>query len=477
MSKKKKFANGILLHGIADKGNAVGRTQEGEIIFVEGAVPGDVVDVMLLRKKKGVAFGVVTNIVKPSPHRIDPFCQHFDECGGCKWQNLDYSIQCQQKTTIVTDSMVRIGRLDPSLVLPIAAAFDQKYYRNKLEFSFSNRRWYTQEEIIDRGELESEPALGFHVSGAFDKILDIKECFLQNDLSNEIRNFVRDFCLENQLSFFNPKEQNGFMRNLIVRNTRHGDWMVIVIVNRKDDKKLKRLLEAMMTSLPFITSLYYVVNTKRNDFILDLDFHLYYGKEFMIENLGPVKYKIGPKSFFQTNPQQAETLFQIVTDFASFKGDENVYDLYTGLGSIALFIASKVKSVTGIEEIPDAIEDAKLNAEFNQITNCTFYAGDVKDILEPSFIEQHGKPDVVITDPPRAGMHQSVIDTLLLLEAPKIIYVSCNPATQARDLGLLKEKYQVGKMRPVDMFPHTHHIENVALLTLRTNEFPLLPER
>ncbi|MCB0645199.1 MAG: 23S rRNA (uracil(1939)-C(5))-methyltransferase RlmD [Saprospiraceae bacterium] len=467
-NKIKKVAN-IEITGIADQGLSVGRTSEGEVIFVEGAVPGDLVDVIIYKKKKRYKIGRVETFLKLSPHRQDAFCSHFEECGGCKWQHLSYEEQLRHKFVTVSDAMRRIGKIENLDIEPVLGSKDLKYYRNKLEFTFCNQRWYTQEEIDNSGSLEREPGLGFHIAGSFSKILDINECFLQNDLSNDIRNWLKAFCIEHQLSFFNPISQEGFMRTVIIRNTVLGEWMVIVAVTKDDQKKIRLLMKSMVEAFPFITSLYYVVNGKRNDFLLDLDFHLFAGKAFIVEKLGSVSYKIGPKSFFQTNSHQAKALFDTALEFADFKGDENIYDLYTGLGSIALYASSKVKSVVGIEEVAAAIDDAKINAAFNGINNCTFYAGDVKDTLSEEFIANHPRPDVIITDPPRAGMHPDVIDTLLKLEAPKIVYVSCNPSTQARDLLLLSDKYIVTRMRPVDMFPHTHHIENVALLELKSS--------
>ncbi|MBK8636218.1 MAG: 23S rRNA (uracil(1939)-C(5))-methyltransferase RlmD [Saprospiraceae bacterium] len=464
--KAKKVEN-IEITGIADQGMSVGRTPEGEVIFVFGAVPGDIVDVVIYKKRKKTKIAKVEHFKKLSPQRLEPFCKHFTECGGCKWQNLSYEEQLRQKHTTVSDAMKRIGKLANLEIAPVLGSMDQKYYRNKLEFTFSSQRWYTQEEIDNSGELDKEPALGFHIAGSFSKILDIEECYLQNDLSNKIRNYIRSFCIDHQLNFFNTITQEGFMRTMIVRNTQMGEWMLIIAVTRDDQKKIKLLCKSIMEEFPFITSLYYVINGKKNDFLLDLDFHLYEGKPYIVEKLGSVSYKIGPKSFFQTNSIQAKALFDTVVNFADFKGDEHVYDLYTGLGSIALYIAQHVKSVLGIEEIAAAIEDAKINAAFNKIENTAFYAGDVKNLLTPDFIANHPRPDIIITDPPRAGMHADVVETLLQLSAKKIVYVSCNPATQARDLLLLAPKYDVTKMQPVDMFPHTHHIENIALLELR----------
>lgn len=467
MPKPKKTIQQVLLTGIADKGYAVGRDPEGVVAFVEGGVPGDVVDILVLQKKKSFAYGIVSKFHTLSKDRIEPFCRHFDDCGGCKWQNLQYSAQLHHKQKVVEDAMHRLAKIDDAEIRPIKGSDDIKYYRNKLEFSFSNKRWLTQYEIEHSNEIVPEPALGFHRPSSFDKILDIRECFLQNDLHNDIRNFIKTFCIEKQFSFYNARSHEGFMRNIIIRNTNLGEWMLIVVFNRNDEKKIKLLLEAIKEKFSFITSLMYVVNQKVNDTILDQEILCYSGKDHLVEKLGDVKFKIGPKSFFQTNSHQAKLLYDQIVEFADFSMTDNVYDLYTGLGSIALYIAKYVKQVTGIEEVAAAIEDAEANAKFNGIENTIFYAGDVRGILTDEFSLKHGKPDVIITDPPRAGMHKEVVDTLLMMESPKIVYVSCNPATQARDLALLKDKYDVVKMQPVDMFPHTHHVENVALLILK----------
>ena len=465
--RKPRLLENVTITGIADRGKAVGRSPEGEVVFVDGAVPGDVIDALVLRKKKGVAQGIVKATHFLSKERAVPFCKHFDDCGGCKWQNLSYEAQLQHKWTNVHSAITRIAKLDGEIVEPILGSVDQRYYRNKLEFSFCDKRYIPQVEIDSLGDIPQRPALGFHIAGAWDKVLDIDECHLQNDLSNDIRNFIKDFAIQNQLSFYNPRLHQGFMRNIIIRNTTTGDWMVIVVVSKRDQKKIDKLMHALMEQFPFITSLNYVVNDKLNDVIYDLDVVTYYGNAYIIETLKEVKYKIGPKSFFQTNSYQAERLFDTVVEFGEFQNTDNVYDLYTGIGSIALYVAHKVKHVTGIEEVEAAIIDAKENAILNQLANTTFYAGDVKDILTVDFSEQHGSPDVVITDPPRAGMHAEVIETLLQLEAPRIIYISCNPSTQARDLLLLSDKYEVTRVRPVDMFPQTHHIESVALLKFK----------
>jgi len=445
---------------------AVGRTASGEVVFVDGAVPGDVVDVLVLRKKKSVAHGVVKQFNKYSDARIEPKCAHFWDCGGCKWQHLDYQAQAKYKYQTVVDAMTRIGKIQTE-VRPLLQADPIYGYRNKLEYSFSDKRWITLAEAESGAEIVSSPGLGFHRPGSFDKIVDVRQCFLQEDLSNEIRNFVRDFTLEHGYTYYNVKTHEGLMRNMVVRNTTLGEWMLIVVFAKNDQSRIKSLMDALAERFPQITSLQYVVNKKLNDTILDQDILLYKGMPYIQEQLGRVTYKIGPKSFFQTNTKQAVTLFDVVMDFAEFQGHENVYDLYTGLGSIALYMSHRVNRVVGIEEVEPAIIDAEENARHNGIQNARFYAGDVKDILSKEFIEKHGAPDVVVTDPPRAGMHEQVIQTLLSLRAPKIVYVSCNPATQARDLALLSELYVVTKLQPVDMFPHTHHIENVALLVLK----------
>lgn len=465
--RKKRVVEDVEITGIADKGMAVGRTAEGEVLFVTGAVPGDVVDVLVLRKKKKVGHGIVKAFKSKSKDRVVPFCAHFEDCGGCKWQELDYEQQKHHKWLTVYNAMTRLGKLDGALVEPIVGAPSERYYRNKLEYSFSNKSYIPKNHLENDLPFEQKPALGFHVSGAWDKILNIEKCYLQDDRSNDIRNFVRSFCLERDYEFYDPRSHEGFMRNIIIRNTLQGDWMVIVIVSKQENELIMPLLQAIKDEFDFITSLNYVVNGKVNDVIYDLDVINFDGESFIIEQLGDVKYKIGPKSFFQTNSVQANNLFDTVVEMAGLSGEENVYDLYTGIGSIALYIAQNVKNVTGIEEVAAAIDDANENAILNGMHNTTFYAGDVKDILTDDFASKHGKPDLVITDPPRAGMHESVCKTLLKLRAPKIVYVSCNPATQARDLTILGEAYEVTRIKPVDMFPQTHHIENVALLVLK----------
>ena len=456
----------IPITGLADKGRGVGRNEEGVVFFVEDALPGDVIDVRVIKQKEGFVEGIIHAIKTYSEHRVAPFCPHFGICGGCKFQNLDYKTQLHYKEDNVINALKRIGKIEIGEFLPIVAAENNQYYRNKLEYTFSNKRWLEKAEL-DSGVSKYEDVLGFHRPGAFDKIVDIQHCYLQPNPSNKIRNSVKAIALEQGLSFFDLRTQEGFLRNIMLRITTLGETLVIVSFYYEDKAARIKFLDEMLKRVPEISTLLYCINSKANDFILDLDIITYSGNGFVEEKLGPVTFKIGPKSFFQTSTKQAEKLFDKVVEFADLKGDENVYDLYTGLGSIALYIAHKCKQVVGIEEIAAAIEDAKENAERNNIHNAIFYAGDVKDILTTEFAEKHGKPDVLITDPPRAGMHTAVAEMLLQLEAPKIVYVSCNPATQARDLFILSKKYDTIKVQPVDMFPHTHHIENVALLKLR----------
>lgn len=466
-NRKKKVVTDLLITGIADKGRAVGRGEDGQVVFVDGAVPGDIVDVVILRKRSTYLEGVVIHQKFYSEERIEPTCRHFGVCGGCKWQHLSYQNQLKYKHQVVKDSMSRIAKLNSDIVLPIFPCETEFFYRNKLEYSFSSRRWITHEEAATDVDVHKNPALGFHRPGYHEKIVDITECLLQDSKSDDVRNFIKAYTLENDYSYYDVKEHKGLMRNIVVRDSTLGEWMVIVVFGYNDKEKINALMEVVAHNFPFITALMYIVNTKVNDTLYDQNVVVYKGQDFISEKLGKITYRIGPKSFFQTNPKQAVNLFNITAQFADFKKEDNVYDLYTGLGSIALFIADQVKQVVGIEEISAAIDDAKLNASLNKIENAIFYAGDVKDILSTEFAEKHGKPDVVITDPPRAGMHAEVIETLLKLEAPRIVYVSCNPATQARDLSLLGEKYHVVAVQPVDMFPHTHHIESVAKLELK----------
>jgi len=464
--RKPKIVESVRMTEIADKGKAFGK-KDDMAYFVEGAVPGDVVDVLVTRNKKSFKKGRAINFREYSDKRVEPFCPHFDICGGCKWQNLSYEEQIKQKSQIAKNAIERLGKIEIPDFQPILGAEKTQYYRNKMEFSFSNKRWLTEEEVKSGDDFSNRNALGFHRPGAFDKIVQIDHCYLQGGLSNEIRNEVYAFAIENDFTFFNIRNKGGLLRNLMIRTSTLGETMVVVIFYDDDKAKRELLLNHLQEKFPQITALQYIINQKANDTFLDLPIETHYGRDYIYEQLGHLKYKIGAKSFFQTNTEQAFNLYSIVAEFAGLSGNENVYDLYTGTGSIALFLAHKAKHVVGIEEVAPAIDDAIINAANNEVENVTFYVGDVKDILTDEFAVKHGKPDVLITDPPRAGMHQKVVEMLLQLESPRIVYVSCNPATQARDLQLLGEKYQLLKVRPVDMFPHTHHIENVALLELK----------
>lgn len=467
MSRKKKIVENVVLTGIADRGKAVGRDADGIVYFVPDAVPGDVVNILRLKKKRGVYQGSVTEFVEYSEDRIEPKCKHFGVCGGCKWQNLDYQKQLAHKTQTVHDAMRRIAKIDTSIILPILGSTQIFEYRNKIEYSFSNKRWLTREEIDQGDNIKQSPAVGFHRAGAFEKVVDIDQCHLQENTTNKIRNFFKELAYTQGWDFYDAKARTGFVRSMFLRNSPDGNWMINVVFKHENNGAYKVALDALIKEFPEITSLYYMINDKQNDSVFDLKAHHYYGEKYLAISLGHINYKIGPKSFFQTNSSQAKVLFDQIKNLADLTGEENVYDLYSGIGSIGFYLANQAKQIVGIEEIPEAIEDAKLNAKENNIDNTMFYAGDVKNILTNDFAAKHGKPDLVITDPPRAGMHKELVYMLLRLESPRIIYVSCNPATQARDLQLLNDKYIVEKMQPVDMFPHTHHIENIALLSLR----------
>ena len=464
----KKFLNNIQVIDIAEEGKGVGKSDD-LVIFIDKAVPGDVVDVELLRRKKKFYEGRIQNIVKPSEHRTDPFCKHFGVCGGCKWQHLNYDAQLLFKQKSVVDALQRLAKVDTSGIEPILGSKETSYYRNKLEYTFSDKRWLTDGDMRSDEEMEMN-ALGYHIPGRFDKILDIEHCYLQADPSNDIRNKVREYALANKISFYNLKNHEGSLRNLIIRTSSTGELMVIVVFAYVEEEQIAGMMKFISNEFKSLKSLLYIINQKKNDTIFDQDIHVFEGVDHIFENMNGLKFKIGPKSFYQTNSDQAFELYKITKDFAGFKGDELVYDLYTGAGTIANFIAGSVKSVVGLEYVPTAIEDAKINSEINSIKNTSFFAGDMKDILNAEFINTHGKPDVVITDPPRAGMHADVVKRLLEMEAEKIVYVSCNAATQARDIALMKDKYKVSRIRPVDMFPHTQHVENVVLLTLNLNQ-------
>src|SRR6201986_1575492 len=450
---------------IAEEGKGVGKANDF-VLFVDKAIPGDIADVQIYRKKKNFAEGKIIQLKHASEFRTEAFCEHFGTCGGCKWQHMNYDAQLQFKQKAVAGALGHLAKIDVSDMLPIVPSPEDKYYRNKLEYTFSNKRWlYDGENRTD--EPMNMDALGFHIPGRFDKILDVKHCYLQADPSNDIRNSVRDFAKQQGMSFYDLKAHEGALRNLIIRTSSTGELMVIVVFAYPTDEEINSLMTFIDGKFPQITSLLYIVNQKKNDTIFDQEVIAWRGPEYIYEEMEGIRFRIGPKSFYQTNSIQALKLYEITCDFAGFKGDELVYDLYTGAGTIANFIAGKVKEVVGVEYVPSAIEDAKINSDINNIANTKFYAGDMKDVLSAEFVAEHGKPDVIITDPPRAGMHPDVVARLMEIEAEKIVYVSCNAATQARDLLVLKEKYDTVKIQPVDMFPHTQHVENVVLLVLR----------
>ncbi|MDR1631834.1 MAG: 23S rRNA (uracil(1939)-C(5))-methyltransferase RlmD [Dysgonamonadaceae bacterium] len=455
----------ILITGIASEGKAVARYDD-LVIFVPFAVPGDVVDIRLTRKKNSYAEGKAVHFHKYSPQRTEAFCEHYGVCGGCKWQILPYPEQIRYKQQQVVDNLTRIGKIELPEINPILGSEKIRFYRNKLEFTFSNRSWLTEEEIQSGVAIGNRNVLGFHIPGMFDKVLDIRKCWLQSDISNQIRNEIKAFALQNDYTFFDLRNQCGLLRNIIIRTSSTGEVMLIVVFFEDDTDKREALLTHTAETFPAITSLLYIINEKANDTITDQEVHVFKGNDCIYEKMEDLKFKIGPKSFYQTNSEQACNLYRIVRDFAGLTGNESVYDLYTGTGTIANFVAHQARRVIGIEYIPEAIEDARINSEINGISNTLFFAGDMKDILNAEFIRTYGRPDVLITDPPRAGMHDDVIETILSAEPRKIVYVSCNPATQARDLNLLGRKYRVGKVQPVDMFPHTQHVENVVLLEL-----------
>lgn len=471
MRKKPIFEN-ITIEGIAAEGKAIARVDD-KVIFVPGVAPGDVVDIRVTRKKRSFMEGVAIHFHEYSKDRVEPFCDYFGTCGGCKWQHLPYALQLNFKQQQVVDNMERIAKIELPKIQPILASQNDTFYRNKLEFTFSDTRWLTKEEIENSDELNRN-GLGFHIPGRFDKVIDVEKCYLQEEPSNKIRNWIRKYAIENNLPFYNLKTHEGYLRILIIRTATSGQNMVILQVALDKPEWLHPLLDALIAEFPEITSLNYVINNKRNETFHDLPVHNYAGKPFIeefmtIEESASEKltFQIGPKSFYQTNSLQAYELYKVARSFAELTGNELVYDLYTGTGTIANFVAHQAKKVIGLEYVEAAIEDAKVNSLINNITNTDFYAGDIKDLLDEAFINKHGKPDVIITDPPRAGMHPDVINMLLQVEAKRIVYVSCNPATQARDLALLNEKYNVLKLQPVDMFPQTHHVENIALLGLR----------
>lgn len=440
------------------------------VIFVPYVVPGDVVDLQVKRKKNHYAEAVAVKFHEKSPLRTEPFCSHFGVCGGCKWQCLSYEEQLKYKQKQVFDNLTRIGKVELPEFRPILGSEKTRFYRNKLEFTFSNKRWLTEEEVKQDVKYDQMNAVGFHIPGAFDKVLAIDKCWLQDDISNQIRNAVRDYAYAHNFPFFDLRTQEGLLRNIMIRTSSTGELMVVLQCKVTDDegrRKMEEILQFMADSFPQITSLMYVINNKCNDTIGDLDVEVFKGNDHIFEEMEGLRFKVGPKSFYQTNSEQAYNLYKVAREFAGLTGNELVYDLYTGTGTIANFVARQARKVVGIEYVPEAIEDAKVNSALNSIDNTLFYAGDMKDILTNDFIAEHGRPDVIITDPPRAGMHNDVIDVILAADPKRIVYVSCNPATQARDLQLLDGKYKVTAVQPVDMFPHTHHVENVVQLERR----------
>lgn len=472
MARKKKelpLLEKVTITDVAAEGKAVAKVNE-LVIFVPYVVPGDVVDLQVKRKKNHYAEAVAVKFHEKSPLRTEPFCSHFGVCGGCKWQCLSYEEQLKYKQKQVFDNLTRIGKVELPEFRPILGSEKTRFYRNKLEFTFSNKRWLTEEEVKQDVKYDQMNAVGFHIPGAFDKVLAIDKCWLQDDISNQIRNAVRDYAYAHNFPFFDLRTQEGLLRNIMIRTSSTGELMVVLqckVTDDEDRRKMEEILQFMADSFPQITSLMYVINNKCNDTIGDLDVEVFKGNDHIFEEMEGLRFKVGPKSFYQTNSEQAYNLYKVAREFAGLTGNELVYDLYTGTGTIANFVARQARKVVGIEYVPEAIEDAKVNSALNGIDNTLFYAGDMKDILTNDFIAEHGRPDVIITDPPRAGMHNDVIDVILAAEPKHIVYVSCNPATQARDLQLLDGKYKVTAVQPVDMFPHTHHVENVVQLERR----------
>jgi 23S rRNA (uracil1939-C5)-methyltransferase len=504
--KKGEILTGILVESMAAEGKCLSRLEDGRVLFIEGAAPGDVADIQLFKIKSNFVEGKAIAITKFSEFREAPFCEHFGLCGGCKWQHLSYAKQLQYKQQQVIDNLERIGGLSVATIKPIIPSHKTKYYRNKLDYTFSHQRWLTKEELEDKksrtenltGDLapspfgegvggEVAPALGYHLPSHFDKVFDVKECYLQPDPSNAIRLLVKDVAVKNNISFFDLRKQTGYLRTLTIRMATTAEVMVIVQVANDEPAWLEKILSAIATGFPQVTSLLYVINTKRNDTFHDLDIVCWKGNPYITEQMnrpavasakagkpdgsGVLNFRVGPKSFYQTNSEQAYTLYEVAWKMADLKGDELVYDLYTGTGTIASFVSGQAKKVIGLEYVKSAIDDAKVNAQLNGITNTDFFAGDIKDLLDDNFLQEHGRPDVVITDPPRNGMHEDVCRMLLKAAPKKVVYVSCNPATQARDLKILCEQYDLVDIQPVDMFPHTMHVENVVSLKLRASSY------
>lgn len=469
MSRKRKelpVLEGVKIIDIAAEGNAVARVDD-MVVFVPFAAPGDVVDVKIDRKRRNYAEGHIAAMVEPSPMRVEPRCEHFTICGGCRWQHLPYQEQLRAKRQQVVDAMNRIAKIEIPEVEPTLGSRNIWEYRNKMEYTYSNKRWLTREQLLSGEEFSNRDGAGFHIPGAFDKVLDIKRCFLQDHLGDRVRLFIKEFALAHGLTFYDLRNQQGLLRTLMVRIASTGQVMVVMSFGQDDHENIKKVMDAVAAEFPEINSLMYVVNLKVNDSLADQDILLYKGVTYIEEEMEGLKFRIGPKSFYQTNSAQAYELYSVARQFAQIQPDDLVYDLYTGTGTIANFVARGCHRVVGIEYVEDAIRDAKVNSQLNGIDNTLFYAGDMKDVLTDEFIEKHGRPDVMIVDPPRAGMHQSVVDTILRAQPQRIVYVSCNPATQARDIALLDVKYKVTRVQPVDMFPHTQHVENVVAMELR----------
>lgn len=468
MAKKRQtiILNQIDVLRAGAKGVSIGKLEDGKTILIKDAIPGDVVDVQVTKKRKSYLEGKAIAYHKKSADRVEPECEHFGVCGGCKWQDMRYDAQLRYKQEEVVNNLIRIGGF-PDLsaeLLPILGSEQAYWYRNKLEFTFSNARWLTLEEINSTDEFNDRNALGFHIPGQWSKVLDIHRCHLQRDPSNAIRLEAKRFAIENELDFFDLYKQEGFLRTLMIRTSQNGQVMVLVQFFREEKENREAFLQNLHDKFPEITSLLYAINPKQNDSVYDLDIQVFAGEDHIVEQMEDLHFKIGPKSFYQTNPQQAYELYKLTRDFAGLTGEELVYDLYTGTGTIAQFVSKKAKKVVGVESVAEAIDAAKAAAELNGITNCEFFCGDMKDVLNEDFIQQHGIPDVLITDPPRDGMHKKVVENILFMNPKRIVYVSCNSATQARDLELMKEQYKIVKVQPVDMFPQTHHVENIVLL-------------
>ena len=462
----------LTVESIGSEGKAIAR-YENRVVFVPMVIPGDVVDVRIIKKRHSYWEGDLLRVVEPSPSRQTPVCQYFGICGGCKWQMLPYGEQLKFKEKQVNDQLTRIGHLNLPGIRPIIGAGSSEFYRNKMEYTFSNRQWVMKEDMPEEGHPASSPGLGLHVRGLFDKVVDIEKCWLQPEPANEIRNEVRRFTREHGMTYFDLRHQEGMMRNLTIRCTSTSEWMVIVSFHEDKPDARKLLMDHIVEKFPFLTSLVYVINPKRNDTINDLEIFTWYGRDHIIEEMEGLRFKISPKSFFQTNTHQVHRLYGVVMDLAGLTGGETVYDLYTGTGTIAQFVAGKAGKVIGIEYVPEAIEDARVNAAFNNIGNVEFFTGDIRETLTPDFMEKHGRPDLIILDPPRAGVHEDVIGTLRTALPSRIVYVSCNPATQARDLSMLSDLYDITAVQPVDMFPHTQHVENVVQLSLVTRHSSL----